>query len=100
MIVRFLLAIVLGVVVIIFLLRVGAVRRPGLRAVERIYIDDHPSDRWIELRLSDGSVWRSQHEILWYSFPNGNRAPLDFESFLEGESKRLALLDKWSEASR
>jgi hypothetical protein len=95
MIARFIFAVVFVVVVIIFLLRVGVVRRPGLRAVERVVIDG-----WTELCLNDGSVWRTQIGFTWYAFPSGERAELELEYFLDRENDRLALLDKWSEAPR
>lgn len=68
--------------------------RVTLKVVERTVLEDG-----VELRLSDGSVWRSDHGFVWHSFPDGNRAYLELEFFLDHENDRLKLINEWSEDS-
>ncbi len=63
--------------------------------VEHRQIEDE-----VELELSDGRVFRSEHGIVWYGFPSGVRVNYDLESWLGYEWDRLERLDKWSESTR
>lgn len=99
MIARLVVAVIAIVVLVLVLLWIAGRRKPSrqtttpeLRAVERTDLGDH----WVELRLSDESVWRTQWGYVWHSFPSGVRANIYMADFLQDESDRLKLLNKWS----
>jgi hypothetical protein len=64
------------------------------RPISYTRIDDH--NEW-EAETANGRRFRSNNNgILWYSFPDGNRANLDQEDELEEGLARHKRLEKWT----